>query len=423
MKKRPRWGILLMVPLLIFTSQAVVAAPSLQDDEPGSPATVTPTDVVAGPTYTPTTTLQPPPSGGGRVSADTLAVLSFPDSDAGLIGTLRYDDVIFPIGRTASANWIAIDWGRIDNQPGWVAAHFIIWADDVAPDELPVLQSPYLITPAPGSTLFALTATVPVETPVVETPLVEASTTPEPPTPSPTATALILPTDTGEPTLEPTATATEEAAAPVVEEAPPTLTPQPEPTVPAPTPDQGVQIDFSQLGLYIAFTVAALILLFYLWRLLSSRRELRRYMDGFELSGCPVCQSGDLALEEARTSLLGVVQVRRLVRCDNCRSVIREVNSGLWRYNIDPLVNPEMAAEYNGQEFAYSELVAFAKQASLYAPDADMLNEPDADFQSADEIVAEMEARYLTELEEEAAAAEEEVATEDDNQEENSEEE
>ena len=65
---------------------------------------------------------------------------------------------------------------------------------------------------------------------------------------------------------------------------------------------------------------------------------------------------------------MGIPQMRRLVRCDNCRSVLREVRSGVWRYTIDPFVNEKLAEEHNSQLFSDADLLVFAEQAGQYEP-------------------------------------------------------
>jgi hypothetical protein len=121
---------------------------------------------------------------------------------------------------------------------------------------------------------------------------------------------------------------------------------------------------------WIGGGVVAVLVVAYIARLMAGGRERRRYADGFVLSSCPVCQQGHLHLEETFTRTLGALRARRLVRCNVCRSVLREVEPGVWRYSIDPYINAALADEYNGQEFDTAGLLALAERAADFPPDA-----------------------------------------------------
>src|SRR5690606_373102 len=110
---------------------------------------------------------------------------------------------------------------------------------------------------------------------------------------------------------------------------------------------QSLNVSQETLG-WLAVAAAALILgaALYLGGRGRRRGELMRYADGFVLDECPVCQTGALELEENVQRV-----VKRTVRCDTCRSVLRQVRPGRWRYTIDPLVNPELADRFSGQDF------------------------------------------------------------------------
>jgi hypothetical protein len=85
--------------------------------------------------------------------------------------------------------------------------------------------------------------------------------------------------------------------------------------------------------------------------------QLNRYHEGFMLVICPVCEDGELYLEERRYRILGIPRVRRVVRCDTCRSVLREVGRQRWRYAVDGAENPELYDDINGHVLTEDELL------------------------------------------------------------------
>lgn len=90
-------------------------------------------------------------------------------------------------------------------------------------------------------------------------------------------------------------------------------------------------------------------------------REVHRYAKGFLLDTCPVCHEGHLNLEQVVKSSMGIPSVRRSVRCNTCRSVLREVRPGRWRYTIDPYVNPDMASRYDTRWLSRADLESLAR--------------------------------------------------------------
>jgi hypothetical protein len=100
--------------------------------------------------------------------------------------------------------------------------------------------------------------------------------------------------------------------------------------------------------------VAALV---YLGAYVSQAANLDRYRDGFPLLICPVCEQGELHMEEHRYRILGIPRIRRVVRCTECRSILREVGRQRWRYAIDGGVNPTLYDELNGQVLSESHLM------------------------------------------------------------------
>lgn len=90
-----------------------------------------------------------------------------------------------------------------------------------------------------------------------------------------------------------------------------------------------------------------------------------RYATGFIMTRCPVCGEGHLNIEERPYRSLGIPRVRRTVRCDSCRSVLREVGRRRWRYAVDPNANTEMYQQLNGRQMSEAELL------NLAPPDVD----------------------------------------------------
>ena len=90
----------------------------------------------------------------------------------------------------------------------------------------------------------------------------------------------------------------------------------------------------------------------YLFKARASKRYTRK---GFVIERCPACREGTLTLE-------GTGGSHWVVRCDNCRSVLRQTRDGLWRYAADPLPDKEFADKYNGQVLSEAELVELARK-------------------------------------------------------------
>jgi uncharacterized protein YgiM (DUF1202 family) len=117
--------------------------------------------------------------------------------------------------------------------------------------------------------------------------------------------------------------------------------------------DGGVTIPLEAIiGVSILLIVLGYIFLF--WRGLVAAD---RYRDGFVIDECPVCKRGGLTVEEKPGRLFGIPQTRRTVRCDVCRSVLRETGAGRWRYAVDRIENPTMYDRFNGKEISDDELV------------------------------------------------------------------
>lgn len=111
------------------------------------------------------------------------------------------------------------------------------------------------------------------------------------------------------------------------------------------------------MGGLLLFLVLAYVALY--WRGLAAAD---RYANGFAVETCPVCGHGHLVVETRMERLLGIPRPRHIVRCDECRSVLRETGFRRWRYAVDPLENPDLYKRYNGQEIDEQTLVDLARQ-------------------------------------------------------------
>lgn len=90
--------------------------------------------------------------------------------------------------------------------------------------------------------------------------------------------------------------------------------------------------------------------------------NVARYHEGFVLSVCPVCEDGRLWVEDRRYRTLGIPRVRRTVRCDACRSVLRQVGPHEWRYAVDGAENEHLFRLYNGRVLSESDLLAVSPE-------------------------------------------------------------
>ena len=178
------------------------------------------------------------------------------------------------------------------------------------------------------------------------------------------------------------------------------MPPTPEPEIPPNTESDASDNLLPIIGLAAGAVVLAGA---FGWQRTAGARELRRYgSNGFPLISCPVCQSGELHLEETVRHPLGIPRVQRSVYCDTCRSLLRQTRPGLWRYMVDPNANPTLAEKHNGQTFTDRDLPAFAGRARAHKPS--FLEEspgPSEGFQDAVEHLSALEATVIA-LQEEA---------------------
>lgn len=101
----------------------------------------------------------------------------------------------------------------------------------------------------------------------------------------------------------------------------------------------------------------------------TSQAAAERYANGFVVQYCPICYDGRLYMEERSYRVLGILRVRRTVRCDNCRSVLREVGKHRWRYAVDRTVSPEMYASLNNRPLREEQLIDLAPQDGTQSPE------------------------------------------------------
>jgi hypothetical protein len=83
-----------------------------------------------------------------------------------------------------------------------------------------------------------------------------------------------------------------------------------------------------------------------------------RYTKGFVIERCPVCKRGHLTVETRTVRVLGIPRPQAIVRCDVCRSVLREVNSRRWRYAVDRAASPVLYSQLNGRVVSEETLKA-----------------------------------------------------------------
>src|SRR5690606_13000649 len=93
-----------------------------------------------------------------------------------------------------------------------------------------------------------------------------------------------------------------------------------------------------------------LVVLGYMWFYWQGLAAAGRYEEGFVIDECPVCHRGHLHVDERQSRTFGIPTVRRTIRCDACRSVLRETAAQRWRYAVDRLENTTMYDRFNGRE-------------------------------------------------------------------------
>jgi uncharacterized protein YraI len=346
------------------------------------------------------------------VSDSVALVRSGPTRGYPRLGQLNPGALVEPVSRNQTGDWILIHFpDPITNLPGfgWIARDLVQWRDESVIEALPIInetnltptatedasivipsatataspsqdanitaptntEAPTLTetlaptlteTPVPTVTLNLPTATerlIPSETPI------PASATPELPTNTPETSSATLQTAsefmTNTPNQAPVTETSRIIAAPVLpsptiptQTPVPTLEPTPRPI--EPPPDTGGPGPVIPLLALAGITVAGGLV--YLGAFARAMPELRRYEQGFVRTDCPVCERGSLIVEEKRGSTFGIPSVRRTVRCNTCRSVLREKGPQHWTYAVDRLENPAIYEQFNGREITDDELKA-----------------------------------------------------------------
>ncbi len=220
--------------------------------------------------------------------------------------------------------------------------------------------APLPATATPAAPALAATATTTRAIPPAETatPRPAHSATPSGPVPTPS------------PPPSPTLTASATPTAAAVAAAPDSGASGAAPAAISEDPGGG-----SNLPLWIGLGAAGLALV-YVTIFAVQSAAVDRYREGFPLTLCPICQSGHLYLDERRDRVLGIPRIRRVVRCDNCRSVLRQVGSQRWRYAVDRAEHLALYDRLNGRVLTEAQLLEispeFAYSPPEYIPDDDM---------------------------------------------------
>lgn len=169
-----------------------------------------------------------------------------------------------------------------------------------------------------------------------------------------TETAVSVPTETDTVTPSPTefspsATPTE-GPEPTEEVIAVPQTNEPTDQTPEPSDGGGIGPEF------VVGFIGLLIILGYLYLYWRGATATGLYANGFVVDTCPVCQKGHLSVETKQDRILGIPRARHTVRCDNCRSILRNTDAGKWRYAVDRMENPAMYERYNNKEISETTL-------------------------------------------------------------------
>jgi uncharacterized protein YgiM (DUF1202 family) len=325
---------------------------------PTATASLTPTpSPTATPTDTPTWTPLPPPTGTAQPALSRESSPTIAPSD------------------TATATWTFTPFPTVT--PSSTVSP--VPSNTPAPTTTPTATE--TLTPVPSATVTV--SPVPSDTPSAtvtptNTPTATAtatSTFTPSPLPPPSSTASPVPSDTSAPTVTLTASAT---ASSTPEN---TLTPlavaasagganggtsgsgvEPGGEGPAAVVSPGTGSGGPPSAAVLLGGGLALAALAYLSLYMVQAANLGRYRDGFTLTICPVCEEGHLYLEERRYRILGIPRVRRVVRCDVCRSVLRQVGRQRWRYAVDGVENPDLYDTLNGYVLTEQRLMEISPE-------------------------------------------------------------
>lgn len=165
--------------------------------------------------------------------------------------------------------------------------------------------------------------------------------------PTNTSSAVLSPTDATEITASSTDTVTPDTGIVIVPTVQSTLTPQTDTDGGvSPIPVEAVVGGIGLLGI-----------LGYIALYLRGAAGAERYAKGFVIDQCPVCRRGELVVETSPKRTFGIPNVRHIVRCTNCRSVLREISYRRWRYAVDRLENIPLFDRLNNREVDEETLV------------------------------------------------------------------
>ena len=227
------------------------------------------------------------------------------------------------------------------------------------------------LTNTPEPTETATDTPAPTET-LTNTPEPTETAT-DTPAPTETATDTVEPTETASDTPAPTETpeATEEATDEVIVYVTPgqeTTSVAPLPVTAVPPTTDGPDTPASSRPLLPPEAIIGLgifvLVLIYVGLYVQGLNAAARYRDGFIIERCPVCQRGHLTVELRQERWMGLPSGRHTVRCDECRSVLREIGPRRWRYAVDRIENPSFYERFNNREV--SEMVL--RQIGLQTP-------------------------------------------------------
>lgn len=234
-------------------------------------------------------------------------------------------------------------------------------------------------TPFPTNTLVATTlAPTSTNTAIVTQVIVPSSVSTLPSTASPTDTTTYTPTVTASSTNTLTSSPTSTVTASTTATETPTSTPTATNTttrVPAvvessrPADDSTANNGGTSPLIFLAGIVLTGLIGGYIMMFAASQAAAERYAGGFVIQYCPVCYEGRLYMEERSNRVLGILRIRRTVRCDSCRSVLREVGKHRWRYAVDRTVSPEMYASLNNRLLREEQLIDLAPQDATQSPE------------------------------------------------------
>lgn len=221
-----------------------------------------------------------------------------------------------------------------------------------APSAVPTTQVPSTATPTATATStptltasFTPTATATFSETASAT-ATETATNTVTASPEPTNTTTATPTTTDTPTITPTAT-------PIVAVLPATANAS---ATPLPTTNSPAAPTRLSAEVIVAVIVIAVLLGYALlyWRGLA---DIGRYQQGFVVETCPICGRGHLTVDTRVERFLGIPRARRTVRCDTCRSLLRETGRERWRYAVDRLENLDLYERLNGREITEAQLI------------------------------------------------------------------